>query len=80
MLREVNGLNVGLTASIWTQDISMAMNLSKRISAGYVWINDSSDHYLGAPFGGVKESGLGREECLEEMYSYTNAKTVTIVT
>lgn len=80
MLSEVNGLNVGLTASIWTQDISMAMNLSKRISAGYVWINDSSDHYLGAPFGGVKDSGLGREECLEEMYSYTNAKTVTIVT
>lgn len=80
MLSIVNGLEVGLTASIWTQSIDTAMQLSRKIEAGYIWVNDSSDHYLGAPFGGVKNSGLGREECLEEMYSYTEAKTVTIVT
>ncbi len=55
------------------------MRLMRQIQAGYIWVNDASDHYLGAPFGGVKQSGLGREECLEEMLAYTEAKTVTIV-
>lgn len=80
LLAIVNSLDVGLTASIWTRDLDRAMRLSRRIEAGYVWINDSSDHYLGAPFGGVKQSGIGREECLAEMFAYTEAKTVTIVT
>lgn len=79
MLDIVNGLDLGLTASIWTRDLDRAMRLSRRIAAGYVWINDASDHYLGAPFGGVKQSGFGREECLEEMLAYTEPKTVTIV-
>ena len=79
MLDIVNGLDLGLTASIWTRDLDTAMRLTRRIHAGYVWVNDASDHYLGAPFGGVKQSGLGREECLEEMLAYTEAKTVTIV-
>lgn len=79
MLEVVNGLDLGLTASIWTRDLDAAMRLTRRIAAGYVWVNDASDHYLGAPFGGVKQSGLGREECLEEMLAYTEAKTVTIV-
>ncbi|MEQ8603224.1 MAG: aldehyde dehydrogenase family protein [Marivibrio sp.] len=79
MLAVVNGLDVGLTASIWTQDLDTAMRLTDRIQAGYVWVNDSSDHYLGAPFGGAKQSGHGREECLEELLAYTEQKTVTIV-
>ena len=79
MLGIVNGLDLGLTASIWTRDLDTAMRLTRRIEAGYIWVNDASDHYLGAPFGGVKQSGLGREECLEEMLSYTEAKTVTLV-
>ncbi len=79
MLDIVNGLDLGLTASIWTRDLDRALRLTRRIEAGYVWVNDASDHYLGAPFGGVKQSGLGREECLEEMLAYTEAKTVTIV-
>lgn len=79
MLDIVNGLDVGLTASVWTRDLDTAMRLTRRIQAGYVWVNDASDHYLGAPFGGVKQSGLGREECLEEMLAYTEAKTVTFV-
>jgi betaine-aldehyde dehydrogenase len=80
MLAIVNGLDVGLTGSIWTRDLDTALRLSRKIEAGYVWINDSSDHYLGAPFGGVKQSGIGREECLAEMLAYTEAKTVTLVT
>ena len=80
LLEIVNGLDVGLTASIWTRDLATAMRLSDRITAGYVWINDVSDHYLGAPFGGVKRSGIGREECLDEVLAYTEPKTVTVVT
>ncbi|MCI5109457.1 MAG: aldehyde dehydrogenase family protein [Marivita sp.] len=79
MIDIVNGLDVGLTASVWTRDLDRALRLTRRIQAGYVWVNDASDHYLGAPFGGVKQSGLGREECLEEMLAYTEAKTVTVV-
>lgn len=75
----VNGLDVGLTASVWTRELDTAMRLTNRIQAGYVWVNDSSDHYLGAPFGGFKSSGHGREECLEELLAYTEQKTVTIV-
>lgn len=79
MLEIANGLDVGLTASIWTESIETAMRLSGQIQAGYVWVNDSSDHYLGAPFGGMKNSGQGREECLDELLAYTEVKTVTIV-
>lgn len=79
MLDIVNGLDVGLTASVWTRDLDTAMRLTDRIQAGYVWVNDASDHYLGVPFGGVKSSGQGREECLEELLAYTEQKTVTIV-
>jgi betaine-aldehyde dehydrogenase len=79
MIDIANGLDVGLTASIWTESLDTAMRLTGKIQAGYVWVNDSSDHYLGAPFGGMKSSGQGREECLEELLAYTEAKTVTIV-
>jgi betaine-aldehyde dehydrogenase len=74
----VNGLDVGLTASVWTESLDTALRLTSLIEAGYVWVNDSSDHYLGAPFGGVKQSGVGREECLDELLAYTEKKTVTL--
>jgi len=74
-----NALPLGLTASIWTRDLARAMRLTERIDAGYTWVNDASDHYLGAPFGGVKHSGIGREECLEELLAHTEPRTVTIV-
>lgn len=78
MLSAVNGLDLGLTASIWTRDLSLAFELVNAVEAGYVWVNNSSDHFLGAPFGGVKHSGIGREECLEELLTYTEQKNVSI--
>jgi betaine-aldehyde dehydrogenase len=48
------------------------------MEAGYCWINDVSRHAWGAPFGGYKQSGIGREECLEELLSYTQEKNVLI--
>lgn len=78
MLADVNGVELGLTSSIWTRDISRAMRLASRIEAGFVWINEVSKHFPGAPFGGRKLSGLGREECLEELLHFTELKNIHI--
>lgn len=74
----VNGTNFGLTASIWTRALSTAHRAAKRVEAGYVWINQTSRHFLGVPFGGVKHSGLGREECLEELLEFTAIKSINV--
>ena len=73
-----NGTAFGLTASVWTRDIGRAHRIARRLEAGYVWINASSAHYLGCPFGGFKDSGVGREEGLEELLSFTQTKTVSV--
>jgi hypothetical protein len=49
-----------------------------KVGAGYVWINEVGKHFLGAPFGGVKQSGLGREECLDELMRFTQEKNIHI--
>ena len=71
-----NGTDLGLTASVWTNDLSTAHRVADRLDAGYVWINDTSRHYWGTPFGGTRNSGLGREESTEEYESYMELKTV----
>lgn len=79
MLRQVNGVPYGLTASIWTDDLHAAHRTAELVEAGYVWINDVSTHYWGTPFGGVKSSGVGREESMEELESYCELKAVHTV-
>ncbi|WP_250537417.1 aldehyde dehydrogenase family protein [Caballeronia sp. AZ10_KS36] len=74
----VNGVEYGLTASIWTKDLVTAHRAAARVEAGYVWINQVSRHYLGVPFGGVKSSGIGREECIEELFDFTTTKSVNL--
>jgi betaine-aldehyde dehydrogenase len=76
MLAEVNQVEYGLTASIWTNDINRAHRAAMAVDAGFVWINEVGKHFLGAPFGGFKQSGLGREECFEEMLSFTQEKNI----
>lgn len=78
MFALANSVEYGLTASIWTRNIDTATRAVERLDAGYVWVNNSSDHYAGAPFGGFKQSGIGREECLDEILGYTEQKTVAI--
>jgi betaine-aldehyde dehydrogenase len=78
MLREVNAVEYGLTCSIWTNDVRKAHWLAGEVQAGVVWINEVSRHFLGVPFGGYKQSGLGREECLEELLSYTQEKHIHV--
>ncbi len=78
MLADVNSVEYGLTCSIWTNDISTAHRTAMRVAAGYVWINEVGKHFLGAPFGGVRQSGIGREECIEEMRLFTQEKNIHI--
>ena len=48
-------------------------------SAGYIWINGASKHHRGTPFGGYKNSGIGREEGIGELLSYTESKTIHVL-
>jgi betaine-aldehyde dehydrogenase len=76
MLKAVNATEFGLTCAIWTNDLNRAHRTAMRVEAGYVWINHVGQHLLGAPFGGFKQSGMGREECLEELLSFTQEKNI----
>jgi betaine-aldehyde dehydrogenase len=78
MMDDVNAVDYGLTCSIWTNELSTAHRAAMRVQAGYVWINEVGKHFLGAPFGGVKQSGFGREECLGEMLSFTQEKNIHV--
>jgi len=48
------------------------------VQAGFVWINNASMHFLGAPFGGYKQSGIGREESIDELFEFTQTKNVNV--
>jgi betaine-aldehyde dehydrogenase len=78
MLAEVNQVEYGLTCSIWTNDLATAHRTAAVVEAGYVWINEVSKHFLGAPFGGYKQSGIGREECIEELLRFTREKNIHV--
>jgi len=78
LMGKVNALEVGLTCSIWTDDLHRAHRLAGAVEAGYVWVNEVARHFLGAPFGGAKQSGIGREECLEELLAFTREKNIHI--
>jgi acyl-CoA reductase-like NAD-dependent aldehyde dehydrogenase len=79
MVQAVNHVPYGLTTSIYTNDISTALRLADRVQAGYVWVNGVETRWMGIPFGGFKNSGLGSEHSLEELLSYTQTKTVNVV-
>jgi 2-formylbenzoate dehydrogenase len=78
LIEIANGVEYGLTASIWTRDLATAHRIAGKVEAGFVWINSTSRHFPGAPFGGYKESGVGREEGLEEVLGFTQTKTVNL--
>jgi betaine-aldehyde dehydrogenase len=78
MLEHVNAVDYGLTAAIWTRDLATAHRVSAGIEAGYIWVNSAGAHFPGANYGGYKQSGIGREEGLEELLSFTQQKNVNI--
>lgn len=78
MIEAVNRVEYGLTCSIWTRDLATAHRTAQAVEAGFVWINEVGKHFTGAPFGGVKQSGIGREGCLEELLGFTQEKNIHI--
>jgi acyl-CoA reductase-like NAD-dependent aldehyde dehydrogenase len=78
-IKLANATEYGLTASIFTNDLAAAFRAARAVKSGYVWINGASGHFYGTPFGGFKNSGLGREEGIDELLSYTEVKTVHVM-
>jgi aldehyde dehydrogenase (NAD+) len=73
-----NGVAYGLGAGLWTNDLQRAHRFAKSIHAGMVWINCYKRVHPGSPFGGVGESGYGREMGFESMREYTQPKSVWV--
>lgn len=78
MIEQANDVQYGLCAGIWTKDLSMAHKTAQRIEAGYIWINQYDVFPYGAPFGGYKQSGIGRELAFETLYHYTQLKNINV--
>jgi acyl-CoA reductase-like NAD-dependent aldehyde dehydrogenase len=68
----------GLWASVWTKNIDKALTLSRKIRAGTVTINDTGGGDMTLPFGGYKQSGIGRDKSLHALEKYTQMKAVHI--
>lgn len=68
----------GLAAGLWTQDLQRAISLPRRIQAGSIWVNAYRVVSYLAPFGGFKQSGLGRENGLNAIYEYLEEKSIFI--
>ncbi len=77
-LRIANGTDYGLGAGLWTRDLSRAHRVAYELRAGMVWVNSYKRVNPGSPFGGVGQSGFGREMGFEAMHEYTDAKAVWI--
>ena len=75
-----NDVRFGLGAGVWTSDIGRAFRMSQRIQAGTVWVNTYRAVSFMAPFGGFKDSGLGRENGIDAIRDYLQVKSVWINT
>jgi delta 1-pyrroline-5-carboxylate dehydrogenase len=73
-IRRANDTTYGLGAAVFTENITKAHRVARRIEAGMVWINSSNDSDIRVPFGGVKQSGIGRELGEAGLEAYTNKK------
>ena len=77
-VRIANDIPFGLAASIWTGDAARGMRLAEKLECGIVWVNDHHRIDPALPWGGVKDSGMGRECGLEGYREYTQTKSVVV--
>jgi len=78
VIARANTTDFGLAAAVWTRDIGKAHAVADRVRAGTVWVNCYDVFDAAAPFGGFKQSGIGRELGEKALDNYTELKTVTI--
>jgi len=78
MITIANGTLYGLTAVVLTNNLNQAIKTANAMEAGYVEVNGAVSFAAGSPFGGVKQSGLGREGTIDDLLSYTQVKSVNI--
>ncbi|QDU56438.1 aldehyde dehydrogenase family protein [Aeoliella mucimassa] len=78
LVRRANNTNFGLAAAVWTRDVAKAHRFADQVRAGTVWVNCYDVFDAGAPFGGFKQSGIGRELGEAGLAAYTEVKTVTM--
>lgn len=76
VIKQANDVDYGLGAGIMTNDLKNAMNTANKLQAGSVWINQHFNFQLGAPIGGYKNSGVGREYGKEALDHYTQTKAI----
>jgi aminomuconate-semialdehyde/2-hydroxymuconate-6-semialdehyde dehydrogenase len=77
-LELANATRYGLAATVWTSDLKRAHRVAHEIDAGIVWINSWLVRDLRTPFGGVKQSGIGREGGFEALRFFTEPKNIFI--
>ncbi len=77
-VRRANDSSFGLSASVWTSNLSKALRIADRFEAGAVWINSHNVVDPNMPFGGMKQSGIGREHGRSAIESYTESKSICI--
>ena len=75
-----NDIRFGLAAGVWTQSLHRAMKMSDKLKAGTVWVNNYRSTSFTTPFGGFKDSGLGREGGVEAVKEFLEAKSVWVST
>ena len=78
VLQMANKVRYGLSATLWTNDLKRTMRMTNQLQAGIVWVNTWMMRDLRTPFGGVKDSGVGREGGFEALRFFTEAKNVCI--
>ncbi|MCL4140733.1 UNVERIFIED_CONTAM: hypothetical protein GTU68_033297, partial [Idotea baltica] len=78
VLQMANNVKYGLSATLWTNDLSRTMRMTNQLEAGIVWVNTWMLRDLRTPFGGIKASGIGREGGFEALRFFTEAKNVCI--
>ena len=77
-IEAANSVRVGLASYVWTRDLETALRVSERLEFGLVGVNDWNPQSTEAPFGGMKQSGLGREAGHEGLLEYLEPKTRVI--
>lgn len=78
VIKKANDTSYGLAAAVFTQKVTKAHKVARKIQAGMVFINSSGDSHFGIPFGGYKSSGIGRELGQYALDAYTQSKAVHV--